>query len=126
MPNLTLKLLPETLSVHCLPENGEIPAEVFTASMYFISKVAGDMAVILPQSVKINSEEEEPDWQALEVVGPIDLSMTGILSKISTILANEQISLLAISTFDTDYFIVKSNKMAAAIAALRSNDYQII
>ena len=72
------------------------------------------------------SDEVEKDWQALEVVGPLDFTLTGILSKISTILADEKISIFAISTFDTDYILVKSKNVSLATAALISNDYQII
>ena len=68
----------------------------------------------------------ELNWQALEVVGPLALTMTGILSNISTILANEKISIFAISTFDTDYILVKEEFINQAIAALRDNQYLVI
>jgi hypothetical protein len=126
MSTLTLKLLEETFAIHSLASDIDIPKAVFDAPIFFIAKTYEETSIVLPQSVNIISDEVEKDWQALEVVGPLDFTLTGILSKISTILADEKISIFAISTFDTDYILVKSKNVSLASAALISNDYQII
>ncbi|MBA6379925.1 MULTISPECIES: ACT domain-containing protein [unclassified Colwellia] len=126
MSTLTLKLLEETFAIHSLASDIEIPKAVFDAPIFFIAKTYEETSIVLPQSIHIVSDEIEKDWQALEVVGPLDFTLTGILSKISTILAKEKISIFAISTFDTDYILVKSNNVSLATTALISNDYQII
>ena len=76
--------------------------------------------------MSVRARVTELGWQAFEVVGPLDFSLTGIMSNISTVLANEKISIFAISTFDTDYVLVKSDKFEAAKAALIKNNYQVI
>ena len=126
MSTLTLKLLEETFAIHSLASDIDIPKAVFDAPIFFIAKTYEETSIVLPQSVNIISDEVEKDWQALEVVGPLDFTLTGILSKISTILADEKISIFAISTFDTDYILVKSKNVSLATTALISNDYQII
>mgnify|MGYP001952783993 CR=1 FL=1 len=126
MMKLTLKLLSEYFTIHSLPAHSEIPPQVFSAPIYFIGKTFDETSIVLPQNISINSDEFEPNWQALEVVGPLDFSLTGILSSISTVLANEKISIFAISTFDTDYVLVKKETLDAAITALKSNNYQVI
>ena len=126
MSTLTLKLLEETFAIHSLASDIDIPKAVFDAPIFFIAKTYEETSIVLPQSVNILSDEVEKDWQALEVVGPLDFTLTGILSKISTILADEKISIFAISTFDTDYILVKSKNVSLATTALISNDYQII
>jgi hypothetical protein len=126
MSTLTLKLLEETFAIHSLASDIEIPKAVFDAPIFFIAKTYEETSIVLPQSINIVSDEVEKDWQALEVVGPLDFTLTGLLSKISTILAKEKISIFAISTFDTDYILVKSNNVSLATTALISNDYQII
>ena len=123
---LTLKLLNECFTIHSLPEQSAIPPQVFSAPIYFIAKTFDEVSIVLPQNIIIESDEAEPDWQALEVVGPLDFTLTGILSSISTVLANEKISIFAISTFDTDYVLVKKDTLTAAIKALKSNDYHVI
>ena len=126
MTTLTLKRLEDTFSIHSLAVESKIPPQVFDAPVYFIAKTYEEVSIVLPSEISIESEDVEPDWQALEVVGPLDFILTGILSSISTVLANEKISIFAISTFDTDYILVKSNKVSDAIAALRNNNYQVI
>jgi hypothetical protein len=123
---LTLKLLKECFTIHSLSPNSDIPPQVFSAPIYFIAKTYDEVSIVLPQHIKIESDESEPDWQALEVVGPLDFTLTGILSSISTVLANEKISIFAISTFDTDYVLVKKDTLNATVSALKSNNYQVI
>ncbi|PCI61435.1 MAG: amino acid-binding protein [Gammaproteobacteria bacterium] len=126
MPKLTLQLLEQTFSIHSLPANSKIPEQVFAANIYFIGKTNDEVSIVLPEHIQIDSDDVEAGWQALEVVGPLGFSLTGILSKISTVLAGEQISIFAISTFDTDYILVKKAKIQATIIALQANDYQIL
>ncbi|MCJ8320494.1 MAG: ACT domain-containing protein [Colwellia sp.] len=126
MSKLTLKLISENFSIHSLPVNSQIPQEIFSAPIYFIAKTFEEISIVLPSRYTLDSEDVETDWQALEVVGPLDFLLTGILSNISSVLADEKISIFAMSTFDTDYILVKSNTVEAAISALRLNHYQVI
>ncbi|WP_448211496.1 ACT domain-containing protein [Colwellia sp. MEBiC06753] len=123
---LTLQLLNQTFAIHSLAPDNQLPAAVFEAPIYFIAKTFEEISVVLPQEFELPSDDVERDWQALEVVGPLDFTLTGILSRISSILANEKISIFAISTFDTDYILVKENNMEQAISALRANQYKIL
>lgn len=126
MKNLTLKLLDQVFTIHSLGVDCDIPQQVFTAEIYFLAKTFEEVSIVLPSHIAIDSDDSEPDWQALEVVGPLDFTLTGILSSISTVLANENISIFAISTFDTDYILVKTNTIEHAIQALRNNKYKVI
>lgn len=126
MSQLTLRLIKENFAIHSLSESAAIPAEVLSAKMFFIAKTYDEVSIVLPQNIAIASDEVELGWQALEVVGPLDFTMTGILSNISTVLANQKISIFAISTFDTDYILVKEECMNDAIDALRNNQYLVI
>ncbi len=123
---LTLKLLSECFTIHRFSENSDIPPQVFSAPIYFIAKTFDELSIVLPQNISIESNKSESNWQALEVVGPLDFTLTGILSNLSTILANEKISIFAISTFDTDYVLVKKESLSAALAALKSKNYEVI
>lgn len=126
MAKLTLKLLEQTFVIHRLPASSKVPLSVFDAPLYFIAKTHNELSIVLPDNVEIDSQEKEIDWRAFEVLGPLDFSLTGILANIASVLANEEISIFAISTFDTDYILVKSPKLNAAITALTSNQYCVI
>lgn len=126
MKKLTLKRLEENFTIHSLPPESKVPEAVFSAPIYFMAKTYEEVSIVLPSNIDIASDDSEPDWLALEVIGPLDFTLTGILSNISTVLANEKISIFAISTFDTDYILVKSNTIDSAVDALRKNQYQVI
>jgi hypothetical protein len=59
-------------------------------------------------------------WRALAVAGLLDLSLTGVLASLARPLAEEDIALFAVSTYDTDYLLVKDSALEAAVAALRT------
>lgn len=126
MSILTLRKLSETFAIHSLSRDSQLPDALFSAPVFFLAKTFDEISIVLPQHIEIDSEDVEYDWQAFEVVGPLDLSLTGILSSISTVLANEKISIFAVSTFDTDYVLVKSNNIEQATQALIKNNYQVI
>jgi hypothetical protein len=67
----------------------------------------------------------EPGWSGLVVAGPLDFSLTGILSAIAGPLADAGIALFAVSTYDTDYILVKTNRYADAVAALTSAGHTV-
>lgn len=123
---LTLKRLNEYFTIHRFSGDSEIPPQVFSAPIYFIAKTFDEVSIVLPENVIIESKESEPDWQALQVVGPLDFALTGILSRIAAILANEEISIFAISTYDTDYILVKKDTLSSAITVLNAHDYHVL
>lgn len=67
----------------------------------------------------------EGPWSAFRIIGQLDFSLTGILSQCSTLLAGAQISVFAVSTFDTDYFLVRKEAGDSAITAWRSGGIHV-
>lgn len=65
-------------------------------------------------------------WKAFRIEGTLDFSLIGILSKISAILAENKIGIFAISTYNTDYILAKSDDFERALAALETEGYEIV
>ncbi|WII07445.1 ACT domain-containing protein [Methanomassiliicoccales archaeon LGM-RCC1] len=82
--------------------------------------------VCLTENVPADILNEEKGWRAFRIEGTLDFSMVGVLSKITGILAGENIGIFAISTFDTDYILVKEKDLESALTALRDNGYQVL
>ena len=76
---------------------------------------------IVPQ----NTTDREDGWRAFRVCGKMDFSLVGILSGITGILAEGRISVFAISTYDTDYVLVKDDEFENALMALKNAGYSI-
>ena len=126
MPKQTLQLLDSELSIHSLPPEQAIPSEVLQSELFFIGKTTDEVSIVCLSEIELESEETEPGWQALEVLGPLGFSLTGILSNISGVLASANISIFAVSTFETDYILVKALHMGDAVTAINKNGYKVL
>ena len=72
-----------------------------------------------------NTIERDDGWKAFRIVGTLDFSLIGILARISKILASNEIGIFAISTYNTDYILIKEENFEKAISVLRSAGYKI-
>lgn len=73
-----------------------------------------------------NTIDRDDGWKAFRIQGILDFSLIGILSAISAILAEHQIGIFAISTFNTDYILVKAEQFQRAADVLACAGYEII
>jgi len=126
MTTVKLKLRNGDFSIHRLGASGEIPAEVFGCDFFHITRTDDALSIVCPSFLAINSQRCNTGWTCIEVLGPLDFSLTGILAKLSGILAEAEISIFAISTYDTDFILVKAEKTDPAVAALKAAGYGFI
>lgn len=126
MAKQTLELLPQSFAIHCFSPKATIPPAVLQEPLFFIGRTRDELSIVVPEQLQLASEECEPGWAALEVLGPLGFSMTGILASIATVLAKAKVSIFAISTFDTDYIMVKRDNVKAAVHALRQEGYTVL
>ena len=125
MPKQTLAVLPQEFTIHSLDENDAIPAAVLSSDIYFIGKTEDELSIVVPSSVQLNSLESDQGWRALELIGPLHLSMVGIMAQIGEVMAKAKIAIFVLSTFDTDFFLLKANKLDAAVSALTEAGYTV-
>lgn len=123
---LTMKLLKEKYSICRLDKNNPIPAWAIKEDFFSITKTEDELSIVCLKDNVPNSVKCETDWKILKVEGPLDFSLVGILSSISSLMAKEKISIFALSTYDTDYILVKENDVEAAISTLIKNNYNVV
>ena len=93
---------------------------------FFVGKTDEEISLVCAtEDTPSNTVEREDGWKAFRIQGVIDFSLIGILSKISTILAENQIGIFAVSTYNTDYILVKNESFDKAIAVLNNNGYEV-
>lgn len=122
---LNLKLLKDKYSVCRLNKDDEIPKWIFNEEFFSITKTEDELSIVCLQDKIKEDVKCERDWNILKIEGPLDFSLIGILSKISTLMANNNISIFAISTYDTDYILIKEESIDKAIEILENNNYNI-
>lgn len=123
---MQLKILDKKLKVVKLKVNETIPEIIFKQDFYSITKTDEELSIVIDENINISSDIVENNWRAIKIVGVLDFSLIGILSKISTILAQAKISIFAISTYNTDYILLKSDNLENAVEILKENEYEFI
>ena len=112
---LTLQILPQALTVCKVADLSGFAL----SGLYFIGNTDSELSLVCEtDKAPANTVAREEGWRAMRVVGQLDFSLTGILSGIATVLADAQVGIFAVSTYDTDYILVKGKDLARALDAL--------
>jgi hypothetical protein len=123
--SLLLAVVPGRFAI-CRLEPGEpLPTWATETMPYSITRTADELSVVCRESALPPGTAAERDWRCLRVEDTLDFGLVGILSGIAGALARAQVSIFVISTFNTDYFLVKSRQLPSALEALRRAGYDV-
>ena len=120
---LTMRVLPGELAVCRLDAGGPPPAWVFheEARFFSVMRTPEETSVVCPvEDVPPSVERADKGWRALKVDGPLPLTMTNVTAKLTAPLGAAGIPVFALSTYDTDYLLIKSEHLARAVSLLRT------
>ncbi len=123
---LTLILLPERYAVGRLAPDAAIPAWALSGPFCSITRTADELSVVCLDAAVPPEAQCERDWRAIKFSGPFDFALVGILVAVAAPLAAAGISIFAISTYDTDYILVREPQYAATIAVLQAQDHRLL
>ena len=118
-------MLSETLTIHKLSLDASIPEGILKSNYYSVSKTENELSVICSEVIEVQSLQNSKGWTCRKVKGPLDFNLTGILASISDILRKTNISIFAISTFDTDYILVRTHDFSSDPTKLRQAGYKL-
>ena len=105
----------------------DISAVDLTADFYFIGKTDEEISLVCKtEDAPENTIEREDGWKGFRIQGVLDFSLIGILSKITGILAENKIGIFAVSTYNTDYILVKEENFKLSLEVLESEGYNIV
>ena len=97
------------------------------ADFYFIGKTDEELSLVCrTEDTPQNTLERDDGWRGFRIKGVLDFSLIGILAKLSGILAEHKIGIFAVSTYNTDYILVKEENFERALNALASEGYIIV
>lgn len=120
---ITLRMLPDALTVCKLADLRDFDTGT---DFYFIGRTPEELSLVCRTSeAPAHSLAREDGWRGFAVAGPMDFSLVGVLSGIAGSLAARNIALFAVSTYDTDYILVKAPDFAPAAQALREAGYEV-
>jgi len=124
---MDLHVLTEDLVVCRLPPTAAWPLPTTATGFWSVTRTDHELSVVCPAAAAPSAPgiTAEPDWRALEVAGPLEFSMVGVMAALTAPLAEAGISVFVISTFDTDYILVKKSALAHAIDVLQSAGHTV-
>ena len=94
---------------------------------YFIGKTDEEISLVCKtDDTPPNTTERDDEWRGFRIQGVLDFSLIGILSRLSAILAENDIGIFAISTFNTDYILVKAENFEKALKVLSDAGYDVV
>lgn len=105
----------------------DISAIDLNQEFFFVGKTDEELSLVCPtENVPAEVIKRDDGWKAFRIQGVLDFSLIGILSKIANLLADNDISVFAISTFNTDYILTKADNYVKALDLLEKAGYQIV
>lgn len=121
---LSLEFLPERLAVCKLKKLSDTP---LNEELLFLCKTRDEISLVCrEESVPVNALAAERGWRAFRVAETLKFSMTGVLAGIANTLAADEISLFAVSTYNTDYILIKEENAKKAALTLSESGYSIV
>lgn len=125
MKKPALRLLDSEFTIYRFQPNEPVPSSVYESPFYWLGKTEDELSVVCDSSLRLVGGKRDAGWSCFQVLGPIELSSVGVLAGMAMALASAQISTFAISTFDTDYLLVKTARRKQAIIAMTEAGYKV-
>ena len=122
---LKISVLPGNFAVCRLGPDDPIPDWIKPGLFVNVTRTADELSVVCEEDVVPADVVAVKGWACLKVEGPFDFSEVGVIASISRILAESEISLLSLSTFETDYILLKWNQVEAAVEALKAGGHSV-
>jgi len=125
MTKQRITILDNEFTIHRFEATEPIPTNIFGSKYYWIGKTDEELSVVCDSNITLNSSKSDGNWSILKLVGQLDFSLVGILANITRALSEAGISIVALSTFDTDYIMVRTAKVEQAKEVLIEAEYQV-
>ncbi len=124
--NLKLQIMPGTFAVCKLDPQAALPRWALSeGALTSITRTADELSIVCGESAVPDDVRCEKGWRCVKILGPLPFSMTGVLASLVGPLAEAKISVFALSTYDTDYVLIKAERLQDAIRVLRLSGHEI-
>ena len=122
---LKLSLLPANFAICKFASGTSFPVDYLNSSFFSITKTDSELSVVCAESAVPANVIAQRGRRMLRVEGPLDFSLTGILASLAAPLAEAQVSIFSLSTYDSDYLLIEANNLDKAISALEQAGHTV-
>jgi hypothetical protein len=123
---LTFTTLKGNYSIHRFAPDAIVPDTIQESRFYSVSRTDEELSIVCEATIDLHALQSNTGWRILKIVGPLDFSLTGVLAAVSKLLADREIPIFAVSTFDTDYILVRGTKLVEAKRVIAEAGHRII
>ncbi len=123
---LRLSLLLGHMSVCRLNPAAKIPDWAMASGFLSITRTDEELSIVCPEEAVPEDVRSEGGWRVLRLEGPFKFSEVGVLASVDGPLAEADVSVFAVSTYDTDYVLVKAEQLEDAVSALRARGHEVL
>ncbi|MBX2823027.1 MAG: ACT domain-containing protein [Rhodothermaceae bacterium] len=122
---LSFTLSPDRYAICKLPATSPVPTGFLHKPFFAVTRTSDELSIVLSEKAASPEWESEKGWRMLKVNGPLDFNIVGVVASISAPLAEAGIPIFVISTFDTDYLLVKDENLASSIRMLEGEGHEV-
>ncbi len=123
--SLRLTTLDERLAVCRLDAGAEVPGWAIASSIFSVTRTTNELSIVCPEKRVPSEVKCEKGWRAFKLEGTFEFSLVGVLASIAVPLAEAGVGVFAVSTFDTDYVLVKEDQLDLAASTLRERGHEV-
>ncbi|MBK58953.1 MAG: amino acid-binding protein [Pseudomonas sp.] len=125
--NHAFSVLPQSFVIAQLERDADLPNAVFASPGFMsITRTDDELSIVCAEGVATGLARVDSDWRAIKVQGPFAFDQTGVLASLLDPLAAAAIGIFAVSTFDTDYILIKSMNLENAVEVLKDAGHRLL
>ena len=125
MRHLDLQVVPEEYAIYRFAPDDPVPPWARTGRFWAVVSTPTEVSVLCEAAASRTAERVERGWRLIAVLGSFAFTATGVLASVLGPLAEARMSILALSTFDTDYVLVKAENLPRAVDVLRACGHRV-
>ena len=123
---MNFEVLENNYTIYRFGNESVLPDWIYSSDFYSITKTKDEISVVAAQNDLISIDIEcNKDWRIIKIEGHLDFSLVGIIADASAIFKRKKISVFTLSTYDTDYFLIKQKDLDVGIHALIENGHKV-
>jgi len=124
-PTLTLSVLPDSYAISRLDPDAPVPDWVRDTPFCSLTRTPEELSIVCPDPDVPADTQADRGWRIIQVRGPLDLTQVGVLASLAKPLADAGISVFAVSTYDTDYLLVKGDALERTLVVLSARGHNV-
>ena len=122
---MRLRTLPDLYAIVRLDPDAAVPDWVADGSFWSVTRSDSELSIVCSQEDLPDGLSAERGWCALELIGPLDFTLTGVVASLVSPLADAEVPIFVISTFETDYLLVREPDFPRAVDSLRAAGHAV-